>query len=480
MTTKTHIARRGFTIIELLVSMALIILIMAVLSEAFVSGLGAFRQLKGLGDMQERIRVAAVLLRRDLAANHFEGYRKLSDFDQYWIDPNIGNGNVLNPPGVGQISSIGGRPQQGFFRIQTPPGTVQTFSSTGATFFANVALEGVDSDTIPSYTADPSWSPTSAVSNPLARPVLHFASKLVPDRKDALRRDLLFSTPVPPSTTAGNSFIDQVEGPPDFRQPGLLNSPWAEIAWFVLPSVDPVSGAQNFAGSTPLYSLYRRQRIMIAPRRDTFLSTATVPGPGGAVGVPALGQYYGVSVEPDPTPGNNLLLWNTEYSVAEMPYNGRAVGRSMMLQPQNPPGTPSTLAANANGQFPTWYSAPIPVGSQANNGFPTNPLTPPEPAQLLGDDLVTTDVISFEIKVLRPGDTDFRDLNDPALGTLPNPVAGQPPIPAYTDPVTGWPGTYDTATTRQGWLRLAAIKIIIRVWDFKTQQARQVTVIQDL
>jgi hypothetical protein len=151
-----------------------------------------------------------------------------------------------------------------------------------------------------------------------------------------------------------------------------------------------------------------------------------------------------------------------------MPYVGRAVGRSMMLQPQNPPGTPSALVTL--GQ---WVSGPVPVGTPANNGFPTG--VPPEPAQLFGDDLVTADVISFEIKVLRPGDADFRDLNDPIFL-----IGGAGGIPAYTDPVTGTPGTYDTATTRQGWLRLSAIKVIIRVWDFKTQQARQVTVIQDL
>jgi hypothetical protein len=41
-------------------------------------------------------------------------------------------------------------------------------------------------------------------------------------------------------------------------------------------------------------------------------------------------------------------------------------------------------------------------------------------------------------------------------------------------------GVYDTATTPVGWMGLNAIKIVLRVWDFKTNQARQVTVIQDL
>src|SRR5262245_48132538 len=113
MIAKQNRPRGAFTVVELLVAMALIILIMAVLSEAFVAGLGAFRSLKGIGDMQERLRVVALQLRRDLSLRHFEGDRKLSDVDPYWQDPFIGSGDQLN-------RNIGGRPQQGFFRIQTP------------------------------------------------------------------------------------------------------------------------------------------------------------------------------------------------------------------------------------------------------------------------------------------------------------------------------------------------------------------------
>ncbi len=59
---------RGFTLIELLVAMALIVLLMAVLSQAFVEGLETYRHLKGIGDLQERLRTAAVTLRTDVLA----------------------------------------------------------------------------------------------------------------------------------------------------------------------------------------------------------------------------------------------------------------------------------------------------------------------------------------------------------------------------------------------------------------------------
>jgi prepilin-type N-terminal cleavage/methylation domain-containing protein len=463
MIPKTPQRRRGFTIIELLVAMALIILIMAVLSEAFVAGLSAFTSLKAIGDMQQRMRVSTTRLRLDLAGYHFEESRRASDLDNYFVDPAIGNGDQAS-------LSVGGRPQQGFFRIQTPP----SLANPPGFPPSSLRLEGADSDNIPSWITDPATVIAAIGPGTAPGPILHFTTKLVPDRKDALRRDQVFTTPVPNSlTTPGASLIDTVEGPVDFRQRGLMVSPWAEIAWFLVPTGEFTSGS----GTTPIYALYRRQRLLIAGRRDTFYATsptAPPPGtpPGGGMPWTALGGYYGVSVEPDPS--QPLLLWNSEYSVAEQPYAastgaGRAVARSMNYQPQNPPGMPSVL------QVPyQWVSAPVRVGEQVNNGFPVLPVpVAPESAALLGDDLVTTDVISFEIKVLRPGDADFRDLND-----LNFPGAGG--VSPYTDPITGTPGTYDTATTRPGFLSLRAIKVTIRVWDFKTQQARQISVIQDL
>jgi len=47
---------RGFTLAELLVVMALIVLIMSILEEAFVEGVESFRKLKAIGDMQETLR----------------------------------------------------------------------------------------------------------------------------------------------------------------------------------------------------------------------------------------------------------------------------------------------------------------------------------------------------------------------------------------------------------------------------------------
>src|SRR5688572_3997441 len=64
--------REGFTLVELLVSMALIIVIMTVLSVAFATGLNTFGQLKAIGDMSEQLRSATTVIRTDLAADHLQ------------------------------------------------------------------------------------------------------------------------------------------------------------------------------------------------------------------------------------------------------------------------------------------------------------------------------------------------------------------------------------------------------------------------
>ena len=70
---------RGYTLVELLVAMALITLIMSIISQAFVEGLDTFRHLKGIGDLNERLRTAASTLRADQLAAHFDTQRLIAD-----------------------------------------------------------------------------------------------------------------------------------------------------------------------------------------------------------------------------------------------------------------------------------------------------------------------------------------------------------------------------------------------------------------
>src|SRR3954471_20148292 len=87
--------RQGFTLVELMVAMALIVFIMAILAQAFGAASKTFRDLKGAGDLAERLRAINTMLRRDLAADHFEGKKRLSD-PNFWSQ---------------------GPPREGFFRL---------------------------------------------------------------------------------------------------------------------------------------------------------------------------------------------------------------------------------------------------------------------------------------------------------------------------------------------------------------------------
>src|SRR5260370_27999356 len=96
--------------------MALISLIMAILSEAFVQGLETVRTLKAIGDLQEKSRTVIVSMRNDLLQRHFPASEKLSV--------------SYDTPGL--------RPTIGFLRIQQ-----------GVAHSA--LLEGVDGDSLPAY-----------------------------------------------------------------------------------------------------------------------------------------------------------------------------------------------------------------------------------------------------------------------------------------------------------------------------------------
>src|SRR5262249_3919838 len=134
-------------------SMVLIIFIMLILSEALRAGLQSFRELKAVGDMQEKLRSTSMILRRDLAADHFEGRRRLSDPVEVW-------------------NFQGQLPRERFFRV-----------ISGLT-----VNEGVDGENIPSLRRRP---PAAGASDYM----LHFTVKLRGNN-----RDDFFTASAPPGS----------------------------------------------------------------------------------------------------------------------------------------------------------------------------------------------------------------------------------------------------------------------------------------
>ncbi|GIW82831.1 MAG: hypothetical protein KatS3mg105_4638 [Gemmatales bacterium] len=206
--------RKGLTITEMLVSLALILFIMAILSEAFVSGLGSFRQLRAIGDMDQKLRAAAVILRNDLRADHFNA-----------------------PPLKLSTISISPPPTNGFFWIAAPP----------------VAPDGVDSEGIPSYIAN--------------NHALHFSVNLgAGEHIDTarLKRPENYFVAVVPGNLAARS-------PIQFRDGSTYRSQHAEVAYFLRPNGWNANG-------TPLYALYRKQAVLLEEEDAKFMNSLGLPG----------------------------------------------------------------------------------------------------------------------------------------------------------------------------------------------------------
>src|SRR5262249_32582518 len=89
-----------------------------------VTGLETFRQLKAIGDMEAALRNTTTILRTDLAADHFDGKRRLSD-PQFW-QPQPGAFPVVNnavgmPVPVLTWPTQFGPPRWVFLALRTSP-----------------------------------------------------------------------------------------------------------------------------------------------------------------------------------------------------------------------------------------------------------------------------------------------------------------------------------------------------------------------
>jgi len=409
--------RPGFTLIEILVAMALTIFLMVILAQCFVAAMTTFRQLKAVGDMEAGLRTAGSILRRDLAADHFEGKRRLSD-PQSWVQ---------------------GPPREGFFRIYqgTPPRTSElTYHD-----------EGPDADTIHSFTANDH--------------VLHFTVKLRGNQRPNFFSTTIGDANSPLLNLGQPDSRFQLNSPAPARTPPYVySSQWAEVAYFLYPTGQVANG-------TPLYALYRRQRLAVA--NNNGVNWTNPGGPGlGVVGA-ALQNYPQVS------------CW----------YNGGSVNRTYFNSPIDLT-VPGRRFASSNPKF---Y---VPLGT--------------------GDDLLLTNVVSFEVKVLLGGPpnalgfvdlygfNDTTPINPPMPNTLVasyftnNPQFSAPLGPRVIDTwssiqddtdgtnYTSWKSSGTNTSIPQlvpggtavNAISVNAISATLRVWDSKTEQTRQITILQDM
>lgn len=463
LTKPRQSVRSAFTLVEMLVAMALTLFIMVILSQCFVTALSTFSGLKGIGDLQYNLRVATTLLQADLAQDHFEGKRKLSDASF--------NAAFVSPPEV---------PREGFFLLRMGPNL----------------LEGVDADGLPSFV-----SPQSTISAP---DLLYFTIKLKGNQRDKFLTHRLPEPPNPPPVNwpkpfgnmAGQFAPNQVPffglspltdpqyprqqltgAPPPIGLPQFFAhrpdaifqddggqqlvycSQWAEVAWYLVREGSTVE--QSVKGSTlgtPLYSLYRAQYLLVPNNKAANQNY----DPRDSTGAPVAAAYYPTLQE------TTAAQYGPAYS-----------GVSCFLNSSLPPPltnqylyftSPSDVTEPASPGFPSGKRT-----LQARNEAVTGNLAPA--AQAFNSALVLNNVVSFHVRVLPnpPFAGGFIDRHHPNAPpwVAPDGVAAPVLPPVVFDSAS----TANPAPLNQG---IRALQIIIRAWDPASQQSRQVTFIQEM
>lgn len=347
--------RPGFTITELLVSMALIMLIMGVMAEAFTESLKTFAAMKAVGDMDQKMRAAVVILARDLSDDHF---------GQPYLAASTRLSNVSTP--ITSPAASGTQPGCGFFAI---------FQSTAS------VSEGSDADGNPSF-----------VNN---TGLLHFTVNRAKSWDNNVnirygRRENYLS-----------GFATSLTSLSRFSDGQNYYSQVAEVAYFLRDSGDTTPGGAK------RFTLFRRQAVVLTD------SDATAQAATSANATNFCDFSWGPASSPNANKFNK--------------FSDLAVAGNRRLRPS---GSYSTNAPGCAG--------PIPIYAEENATF-------------TGNDILLTDVLSFDIQVMRSDVTPF----------------------TFQD-VT----SYDTSTAQT--FNIKAIQIIIRVWDLKTQSARQITIVQDM
>jgi prepilin-type N-terminal cleavage/methylation domain-containing protein len=458
--------RSGFTLVEVLVSMALILFIMSILAAAFGAASQAVSDLKSAGDLAEKLRGATNVLKRDLECPHFfDGKNgtnsiRLSDVG-FW-------GRLPTPADPT-------KPPVGFFRIFQQQADA-----------ADVA-GGHDLDNIPSF-----HQTTTALHYTIALQGTRrsdFLSAALPPASP-----LTTASPSPPSPSPNDVLLGQggLQPTTDERYqdtPNVYNSQYAEVAVFLAPTNDFTDGTGGITPQ-PLFALYRRQFLTVPPGWGP-------PTPAQQVPAGMAAQYLEVSTIP--TAGEASAAPNLTFNTMQdltMPVKRFWMNRGVLA------GT--FLPGAASGEYA--------MMGESNPG-------------LQSADLLMTDVLSFDVRVLvQAGNlkgAEFEDLFQLTDHTTPRTIPGSsPPIPWYFSPNNSPAGNnsvfsamgvrvFDTWTNQTDpnqptydysqWqtpggpssipmfndnfgnpISIQAIQITLRVWDFKTKKTRQVTIVQQM
>jgi len=345
-----------------------------------------------------------------------------------------------------------------------------------ATVTARYRQDGTDGDGIPAFIATDH--------------VLHFSINTLGrthDRNVSLNRyGELFSTRLSgPDVNSLNAFLRQSR-PDAFIEKadttlaspaGNFVSPWAEVAYYLVDTNQVITDEKlpTPTSNVRLYTLRRRQRLAVMglPSGGFPATPATVAAPPNMV--PPAKPYQEVSF----VSGSGWVNRPEDLPVPERRWGGKLGGTGTTFT-SNPPGAaPETEKLGDDIIMTDVISFEVKASwketNPASTPMPINPCHTTPAAATAGIDFPFSDLPVGDNTVLnatgaRVFDT-WTDKDDP--------LASPGPAGPYA---TSWnPGNAmgDQAYRIPLKIRITALQIHIRIWDAKLQQARQITIVQD-
>ncbi len=404
--------RPAFTLVELMVAAALVVLIMSILAFAFGAATESLTHLKAVGGLAERLRTAQDKLRSDLEAPHFvtgdsPGVLRLSDIRYDLLAP--GGTNVTPPLG-------------GYFQIQQGSGI------NGSIF------EGLDSD-----------------GNFSTRAANHAIEMTV--KREGKTADDLFVADLPPALPAAggisgatrNNLLAQSLNDSSSNSPTQFISQWARVKWRL--------GNQQSIDGVTTFSLYRHQRILPPNRFAAAAGDIPLLQDDFAIHTPSSNLIDPTAIQ---NPSNRAAL--TEYTQAGSPNRW---GDDLVMT--------NVLSFEVKPAFIGRHHDPL-TNAEAVQSSRTTSLNPG-----IGNPIAAGPGVG-----LSNGDHPFDDL--PTV-TDNSALFGQRVFDTWTSQVVGWNTPWQgganppnpAAIPFRG--RVNAIQIKIRVYDIKAKMTRQATLI---
>ena len=449
--------RPAFTLTEMMVATALILFIMVIISTAFRSGIDTFSKLNTTGKLQEQLGNAQRIIQRDMSADHFD----MTNSDGL-------HGPRLSDQRLDRVNWT--PPTRGYFIAwQTPTNNIAAISNSQLEQSGLADGEGI-------------------LSSRNTQSFLRFTVKL---RTDTPPYDIpmyRFAQSVQGFPADRTLYPDSILDPLNSNFAGrqfYITANWAQVEYFLVSNGNQTTGSNPL----PLFSLRRTMQQFPAGAPSALTPNLTVPSVLPGAPTPTRISRASPPVPAGSSPakpngtGDDILLNNVVSFETKFIWNAPNPAEFLTLAKQ--PISLGTFVAPLNAQ-------PLSNSVMFNSGNMNDPADWPYSDLPLDSSRVTLpDGTSInrtpKTNLAWPGIGGSRQWDeDPPLyfDTWFNPPVLAPnwSVPPQDDRFAM--GGVNPAATLPNQpplrIRIKAIQFKIRIWDDKTGQTRQITIMQEV